>query len=82
MSVDWTVYAGLRSAHSTMGMTSTAAIAPAHKAAPDLFTKRHVDLFRLAVEKWDALIDAWYREPLTLIHGDSHLANCFELFRV
>jgi hypothetical protein len=63
------------------GMTralNAAAIAPAHKAAPDLFTKRHVDLCRLAVRKWDALIDAWYSEPLTLIHGDSHLANCFE----
>ncbi|MCP5056575.1 MAG: hypothetical protein GY937_07575 [bacterium] len=23
-------------------------------------------------------IEAWYGEPLTLIHGDSHLANCFE----
>jgi hypothetical protein len=57
---------------------NAAAIAPAHRAAPDLFTKRHVDTFRLAIEKWDALIDAWYSEPLCLIHGDSHLANCFE----
>ena len=24
------------------------------------------------------MIDVWYGEPLTLIHGDSHLANCFE----
>jgi hypothetical protein len=31
------------------------------------------------VEKWDALVDFWFREPLTLIHGDSHLANCFEV---
>ena len=23
-------------------------------------------------------MDFWYREPLTLVHGDSHLANCFE----
>jgi hypothetical protein len=57
---------------------NAAAIAPAHAAAPDLFAKRHVDLCRLAIEKWDALIEAWYSEPLTLIHGDSHLANCFE----
>jgi len=57
---------------------NAAAIAPAHKAAPDLFERRHVDLCRLAIEKWDALMDAWYSEPLTLIHGDSHLANCFE----
>ena len=23
-------------------------------------------------------MDFWYAEPLTLVHGDSHLANCFE----
>jgi len=57
---------------------NAAAIAPAHKAAPDLFTRDHVDICRLAIEKWDALMSVWYAEPLTLIHGDSHLANCFE----
>jgi len=57
---------------------NAAAIAPAHRAAPDVFTQRHVDLCRRAIAKWDALLDAWYAEPLTLIHGDSHLANCFE----
>jgi hypothetical protein len=57
---------------------NAAAISPAHRAAPDLFGRDHADLCRLAIEKWDALMDAWYSEPLTLIHGDSHLANCFE----
>jgi aminoglycoside/choline kinase family phosphotransferase len=37
-----------------------------------------VALCRRALAKWDRLIDAWYAEPLTLLHGDSHLANCFE----
>jgi len=55
-----------------------AAIAPAHRKAPDLVRAEHVALCRHAVAKWDALVDAWYREPLTLLHGDSHLANCFE----
>ncbi len=54
------------------------AIGKAHKAAPDIFKKEHVELCRQAVRKWGALIEAWYSEPLTLIHGDSHLANCFE----
>lgn len=54
------------------------AIAPAHEAAPDLFGTRHVSLCRQATQKWDALVDFWYGGPLTLIHGDSHLANCFE----
>lgn len=57
---------------------NAAAIAPARRAAPDLFTARHAAICHLAIEKWDALIDSWYREPLCLIHGDSHLANCFE----
>jgi hypothetical protein len=55
-----------------------AAIAPTHRKAPDVFRPEHVALCRLALEKWDRLIDAWYAEPLTLVHGDSHLANCFE----
>lgn len=57
---------------------NAAAIAPAHRAAPDVFTARHADLCRRAIEKWDALLEVWYAEPLSLIHGDSHLANCFE----
>jgi len=57
---------------------NAAGIAPTHRAAPDLFAERHVRLCRLALSKWDALVDAWYAGPLTLIHGDSHLANCFE----
>jgi hypothetical protein len=57
---------------------NAAAIEPAHRAAPDLLDRDHADLCRRAVGKWDALVDVWYREPLTLIHGDSHLANCFE----
>jgi aminoglycoside/choline kinase family phosphotransferase len=31
-----------------------------------------------AGEKWDDLVDFWYGGPLTLVHGDSHLGNCFE----
>jgi aminoglycoside/choline kinase family phosphotransferase len=57
---------------------AAAAIAPAHRAAPELFQEAHVALCRRALAKWDALVDAWYAGPLTLIHGDSHLANCFE----
>jgi len=55
-----------------------AAIEPAHRKAPDVFRPEHVALCRRALEKWDHLIDVWFEEPLTLVHGDSHLANCFE----
>jgi hypothetical protein len=57
---------------------NVSAINPAHAKAPDIFTQEHAALCRMAIDKWDALMKAWYEGPLTLIHGDSHLANCFE----
>jgi len=56
---------------------SRAAIGPCHRKAPDLFSEDMVDLYRNALSKYDALMNFWYREPLTLIHGDSHLGNFF-----
>ena len=55
-----------------------AAIAPCQRKAPDVFHTGHAAICRRALAKWDRLVDAWYAEPLTLLHGDSHLANCFE----
>ena len=55
-----------------------ASIGPARRVAPDLFSESDAALCRQAVEKWDALVDFWYGGALTLIHGDSHLANFFE----
>lgn len=57
---------------------NAASVGPARRAAPDLFTSDHAEMFRRATQKWDRLIEVWYAEPLTLIHGDSHLANLFE----
>jgi hypothetical protein len=57
---------------------NAAAIEPTRRAAPDLFTAEHAALCRRANEKWDAMIAYWYAGPLTLVHGDSHLANTFE----
>src|SRR4029078_6978906 len=37
-----------------------AALAPTHRKAPDLFRPEHVALCRLALAKWDRLVDAWY----------------------
>ena len=54
------------------------AIAPAMRAAPELIPERLGETYRLAIERWDALLEAWYQGPLTLVHGDSHLGNCFE----
>ena len=57
---------------------NAAAISGAHRAAPEIFTVNHVRIAELGIEKWDSLMRFWYSEPLTLIHGDSHLANFFE----
>ena len=57
---------------------NAAAIEPTRRAAPDLFSAELAALCRRANERWDALMEFWYRGPLTLVHGDSHLANCFE----
>ena len=57
---------------------NAAALDPAHKAAPDLVSTRLVETCRTALNKWDAVLEGWYSGPLTLVHGDSHLGNCFE----
>lgn len=57
---------------------NAAAVGPCQRAAPSLFGPEHATLCRRALERWDALLAYWYREPLTLVHGDSHLANTFE----
>ncbi len=56
---------------------SRAAIGPCHRKAPDLFPQDMVELYQHAMSNYDALMAYWYREPLTLIHGDSHLGNFF-----
>ena len=56
-----------------------ASIAPAQRKAPDLLRPEHAELCRLAVAKWDRLVEVWFAEPHTLVHGDSHLGNCFEI---
>ena len=57
---------------------NSAAIAPALRAEPTLFPPDIAVLCRRALAREGALRAAWYREPLTLVHGDSHLANLFE----
>ena len=54
------------------------AVAPCHERAPDSFDDEGVALYRRALDHWEALSNEWYREPLTLVHGDSHLGNFFE----
>ncbi len=51
---------------------------PCHERAGGLFDAELLGLFRRALSKWDVMESAWYRGPLTLVHGDSHWGNFFE----
>jgi aminoglycoside phosphotransferase (APT) family kinase protein len=56
-----------------------AAIGPCRSRAPDVFSPQLAALCRRALARWDDLIAWWYQGPLTLVHGDSHLGNLFEI---
>jgi hypothetical protein len=57
---------------------NAAAIAPALRAEPTLFPADIAALCRRALARYEAMHAFWYRGPMTLVHGDSHLANFFE----
>jgi hypothetical protein len=54
------------------------AVGRCHERAPDTFDHADMAVYRRALDNWNTLADAWYGEPLTLVHGDSHLGNFFE----
>jgi hypothetical protein len=54
-----------------------AAIGPCRRKAPAVFTAERAARFRRAMGRWRELQAWWYREPLTLVHGDSHIGNFF-----
>jgi hypothetical protein len=56
-----------------------AAIGPCRSRAPDVFSPQLAALCRQALARWNRLIEYWYAGPLTLVHGDSHLGNLFEI---
>ena len=70
-------YLSPRRRHATRALNAIA-IEPAHRAAPQTFTPELARMSRMAIERWERLVEAWYEGPLTLVHGDSHLGNCFE----
>jgi hypothetical protein len=63
---------------AAMHTLNRVAVQRAARHAPELVTASVASTYERALDRWDALLDHWYSEPLTLVHGDSHLANCFE----
>ena len=66
---------GRRAAMRTL---NSAAIRQARRKAPHIVTAAIAATYERAIDQWDELVTRWYARPLTLVHGDSHLANCFE----
>jgi hypothetical protein len=77
MPLDDHPYLGDRARRTTRALNA-AAIDRSHRAAPEIFTDELAQTYRRTLDQWDAVTAAWFRGPRTLVHGDSHLANCFE----
>jgi hypothetical protein len=77
LPADLNTFLAPRSREMTRALNASA-IDRAMRVAPDILPQQVGETFRRAIKKWDALLDAWYEGPLTLVHGDSHLGNCFE----
>lgn len=63
---------------AAMQTLNRVAVKRAQKNAPELVTPEIVNTYGHALDRWDDLLLAWYAGPPCLVHGDSHLANCFE----
>ena len=59
-------------------MINRAAMYASRRKAPNLFSGNVFRFFRKALKHWDTLVEHWFTEPLTLIHGDSHIGNFFK----
>jgi aminoglycoside phosphotransferase (APT) family kinase protein len=63
---------------AAMETLNRVAVQRATMNAPELVAPTIARTYAQALDRWDALLAYWYTGPLTLAHGDSHLANCFE----
>lgn len=53
------------------------ALAPCMKKRPGAVPEEVAEAYRKTIAHWDVLLAYWFSEPLTLLHGDSHLGNFF-----
>ncbi|MFK7978192.1 MAG: phosphotransferase [Halioglobus sp.] len=53
------------------------ALNPCMKKRPNAIPDSVAEAFRTTIAQWDKLLKHWFSEPLTLLHGDSHLGNFF-----
>lgn len=74
---EFDTYRGKRSRRTTPALNRLA-LDRAHETAPEFVSESIVETCHFALDRWDAVLEGWFRGPLTLCHGDSHLGNCFE----
>lgn len=53
------------------------ALKPCMKKRPGAIPEDIAEAYRTTITRWDDLLKHWFSEPLTLLHGDSHLGNFF-----
>tara|TARA_R110000823_G_scaffold171736_9_gene304209 strand:+ start:51300 stop:52505 length:1206 start_codon:yes stop_codon:yes gene_type:complete len=53
------------------------ALDPCLRRRPGIISPEVAAAYRESIAHWDALLGHWFSEPLTLLHGDSHLGNFF-----
>lgn len=53
------------------------ALAPCMRKRPGAIPPEIASAYRQTMAHWDDLLAFWFSQPLTLLHGDSHLGNFF-----
>jgi len=53
------------------------ALSPCMKRCPEAVPNEVARAYRRTIRHWPRLLEYWFSEPLTLLHGDSHLGNFF-----
>lgn len=53
------------------------ALKPCMKKRPGDIPEEVAVTYRKTMQHWDSLLQYWFSEPLSLLHGDSHIGNFF-----
>ena len=62
---------------SVAKMLNSMALGPCMKRRPGAIPPQVATAYRTTIKHWPRLLRYWFAEPLTLLHGDSHLGNFF-----
>ncbi|MCR9105963.1 MAG: ecdysteroid 22-kinase family protein [Gammaproteobacteria bacterium] len=67
----------------SMGLASRSlnalALSPCMKKRPGRIPAEVAAAYEQSIEHWDVLLEHWFSGPLSLLHGDSHLGNFYQI---